>query len=250
MWPSYLINMVENTERLHKSKAQLLGLGIIFERINAVDGRTLSEKEINDVYDAKTNKYHARNPLLASEIGCYLSHIEVWKKIVQGNHKGGFVFEDDFQASDDLGTLMELLSEDFGNWDMVKLFTMNADPKCIARRPLGSDHIIATPYKVPNCTIGYGLRKSAAQRLLDCSLPFFRPIDEDHKFFWEKGLRIALVLPPPLTIGEQQTTTGTITDERRAAKPAEFTGRILLGFRNLVYQIRYKILLYWHRSKR
>lgn len=250
MWPAYLINIAANTERLRNSEAQFVSLGIQFERINAVDGKTLSEKDIESVYDAKTNWYRARSPLVASEIGCYLSHIEVWKKIIKGNSEGAFIFEDDFQASDDLGIVMELLSKNDSNWEMVKLFSLNVDPKCIARRPLGPNHIIATPYKVPNCTIGYGLRKSAAQRLLDCSIPFFRPVDEDHKFFWETGLHVALVLPPPVTVGIQQTTTETIGEERCAAKPTQTTRRILQGIRNLLYQIRYKTLLRWHRTIR
>jgi len=250
MWPAYLINMAENTERLRNSKAQFVSLGIQFERINAVDGKMLLEKEIKNAYDAKTNSYHARSPLVASEIGCYLSHIEAWKKIAQGDFQGGFIFEDDFQASDDLGTLLGLLSEGPGSWDMVKLFSLNTNPKYITRRPLGSDHIIVKPYRVPTCAIGYGLRKSTAQRLLDCSIPFFRPVDEDHKFFWEKELKVELVLPPPVTIGNQQAVTGTVGEERRAAKPTRFHMRMLRGIRSLLYQIRYTALLHWHRAIR
>lgn len=250
MWPAYLLNMAANTERLHNSKAQFIDLSIQFKRINAIDGKMLPEKEIENVYDAKANRHRARSSLVASEIGCYLSHIEAWKKIAQGEFKGGFIFEDDFQASDDLGMVMELLSEDLGSWDMVKLFSLNANPKIITQRPLGTNHVIAMPYRVPTCLIGYGLRKSAAQRLLDCSIPFFRPVDEDQKFFWETGLRVALVLPPPVTIGNQQTVTGTIGEERRAAKPTQLTRRIHRGIRNLLYQIRYTTLLHWHRTMR
>ncbi len=250
MWPAYLLNMVANIGRLRDSKAQFAGLGIQFERINAVDGKMLSEREIENVYDAKANRHCARSPLVASEIGCYLSHLEAWKKIAQGNSKGGFIFEDDFQASDDMGTLMELLSEETGSWDMVKLFSLNANPRCITRRPLGPDHIIAMPYRVPSCLIAYGLRKSAARKLLDRSIPFFRPVDEDQKFFWEKGLRVALVLPPPVTIGNQQTVTGTVGEERRAAKPTRLPARMLRGIRSLLYQIRYTALLHWHRTIR
>ncbi|MCY4148900.1 MAG: glycosyltransferase family 25 protein, partial [Gammaproteobacteria bacterium] len=205
--------MTANIERLRNSEAQFVGLGIKFERINAVDGRSLSKKEIKNVYDAKINGYRARNPLVASEIGCYLSHIEVWKEIAKGNSEGGFIFEDDFKASSDLRALMELLSEDTGNWDMVKLFSLDANPKYFDRRPLGPDHIIVTPYKVPNCTIGYVLKKSAAQRLLDCSIPFFFFFQAEHRFFWLFVLQGALVVPSPITIGDQQTTTGTINED-------------------------------------
>ncbi|MCY4275528.1 MAG: glycosyltransferase family 25 protein [Gammaproteobacteria bacterium] len=103
--------------------------------MSAVDGRLLSKREIENVYDADVNRYRARSPLIASEIGCYLSHIEVWKKIAKGNFKGVFIFEDDFQASDELRGLMELLSEDIDNWDMVKLFSLNTNPKYIEHRP-------------------------------------------------------------------------------------------------------------------
>lgn len=250
MWPAYLLNMAANTERLRNSKAQFIGLGIQFEPINAIDGKMLSEQEIGNVYDAKANRHRARSSLVTSEIGCYLSHIEAWNKVAQGNFKGGFIFEDDFQASDDLGILMKLLSEDHGDWDMVKLFSLNANPKVISRRLLGANHIIAMPYRVPTCLIGYGLKKSAAQKLVDCSIPFFRPVDEDQKFFWETGLQVALVLPPPVTIGSQQTVTGTIGEERRAAKPTQLTGMICQGIRNLRYQIRYTALLHWHRTIR
>lgn len=247
MWPAYLLNLAADTERFRNSKMQFEALGIDFERTNAIAGKNLTEQEIASVYDAKANRRLARNPLTPSEIGCYLSHAEAWKKIAKGNDAGGFIFEDDFLASDDLAILMKQLSEDLDDWDMVKLFSLNPNPKCISQRLLESGHTLAMPYRVPNCTIGYGLRKSAAQKLLHHSIPFFRPVDEDQKFFWETGLRVALVLPPPVTIGNQETATTTIGEERRAAKPTRLTGRIFRGGRSLIYRIRYTALLHYHR---
>ena len=293
VWPAYVINLAQNTVRLANSIAQLGKLNIPFERIDAVDGRVLPDAEIVCVYDTDANRRRARHPLVRSEIGCYLSHIEFWRRIADGPSGGGFVFEDDFLASDDLGEVMAaipanasgtdmqpgfhgffllserlsvaiqwahsglagiaevmaLLSKDRRNWDMIKLFSFDPDPKCVSRRALGPAHEIVTPYRIPSCTVGYGLTREAARCLADRSVPFFRPIDEDLKFFWETGLRVALVLPAPVTVGDQQTVTGTIGAERRAAGRTKGASRLARIYRSLLYQLRYTALLHYHRMR-
>ena len=249
MWPAYVINLVQNTVRFANSAAQLGKQGISFERVDAVNGWTLPESEIARVYDAEANRQRARHPLLRSEIGCYLSHIDAWRRIAKGPAEGGFVFEDDLCAADDLGEVLALLSKDRRDWDMVKLFTLNPDPKCIERRALGSAHEIVVPYRIPSCAIGYGLTRETARRLANLAIPFCRAVDEDHKFFWEPGMRVALVLPVPVTVGDQQAVTGTIGAERRAARRAKRTPRLVQAQRSLLYQLRYTALLHYHRSR-
>ena len=250
MWPAYVINLAANTDRLAGSSAQLLAQRILFERIDATNGWTLPDAEVARFYDSTSNRRRARHPLVRPEIGCYLSHIDGWRRIAIGAAEGGFIFEDDFHAADDLGEIMALLSEDRRDWDMVKLFTLHPAPKCVARRSLGSAHEIVAPYCVPTCLIGYGLTREAARRLSDRAIPFFRPVDEDQKFFWETGLRVALVLPAPVTVGDRRTETGTVGAERRAARQAIGTGRLARTCRGLVYQLRYTILLHYYRARK
>ena len=248
MWPAYVINLARNTVRLANSAAQLGNQGIPFERIDAVDGWELPESEIARAYDVEENRRRARHPLVRPEIGCYLSHINAWRRIAEGSAEGGFVFEDDFRAADDLGKILALLSKDHRDWDMVKLFTLDPDPKCVDRRTLGSVHEIVVPYRIPSCTIGYGLTREVARRLAHLAIPFFRAVDEDHKFFWELGLRVALVLPGPVTVGDQQTVTGTIGTERRTAGRGKGVPRLAQARRSFLCQLRYAALLHYHRT--
>ena len=248
MWPAYVINLARNTVRLANSAAQLGKQRIPFERIDAVDGWKLPESEIARIYDAEVNRRRARRPLVRSEIGCYLSHIDAWRRIAEGPAEGGFVFEDDFRAADDLGEILALLSEVRRDWDMVKLFTLDPDPKCVDRRTLGSGYEIVVPYRIPSCAIGYGLTREVARRLASSAIPFFRAVDEDHKFFWESGLRVALVLPGPVTGGDQQTVTGTIGTERRTAGRGKGVSRLVQARRSFLYQLRYATLLRYHRT--
>ncbi len=246
MWPAYVINLDANTARLDAVGTVLRGQDISFSRINAVNGWTLTPDDIARAYDVRRNASDARQPLVPAEIGCYLSHIEAWRRIAEDEADGGFVFEDDFSATPDLARVMTALSENVtGGWDMVKLFTLAPEVALAAPRELLDGVRIGIPYRVPTCLIGYGLTRSAAQRLVDRALPFFRPVDEDQKYVWETGLRVALVLPSPVTLGDQQTVTGTVGKARRAARNTGI-GQII---RKLRYALKYRMALARHRKK-
>lgn len=245
MWPTLVINLADNTARLANSAAQLEAQSIAFEPIAAVNGWQMTDAEISQVYDANANATCAKAPLVRPEIGCYLSHIKAWQAIADGTADGGFIFEDDFQADNSLGEVLEQLSVEQQGWDMVKLFSFDQSPKVLTDAALGNGHRLVTPYRVPTCLIGYGLTKSAAQRLISRVPKFFRPVDEDQKFFWETGLTVALVLPSPILVGDQQTVTGTIGAERRRLKPK--ATRVL--WRSAVYRLGYALRLHYHRAK-
>jgi glycosyl transferase family 25 len=242
MWPSYLINLVDNIAQLENSAAQFKAQSIPFERIDAVNGWALSSDEIAQSYDVEANKTYAKAPLVASEIGCYLSHIAVWSRIANSEAAGGFVFEDDFLADDTLGVTLTDLSVAQSDWDMVKLFSFDQSPKVVSEATLGTKRLVI-PYRVPTCLIGYGMTKQAAQKLLTQIPPFFRPVDEDQKFFWETGLKTALVLPSPIVVGDQQTATGTIGAQRRKLKPKGLS----VLWSALRYRLNYALKLHWYR---
>jgi glycosyl transferase family 25 len=242
MWPSYLINLADNTARLDNSTAQFMAQTIPFERINAVNGWALTPSQIAQNYDVAANKTHAKAPLVASKIGCYLSHIAAWKRIANGDTAGGFVFEDDFLADDTLAATLVDLSVAQRDWDMVKLCPFDQSPKVVSETTLGTKRLVI-PYRMPTCLIGYGMTMQAAQKLLTQVPPFFRPVDEDQKFFWETGLKTALVLPSPIVVGDQQTATGTIGAQRRKLKPKGLS----VLWSALRYRLNYALKLYWHR---
>ena len=242
MWPSYVINLAENTVRMDNSARQFTAQGIPFERIDAVSGWALSESEISLAYDAAVNRRRGKHPLLRPEIGCYRSHVTAWQRVAEGESAGGFIFEDDFLATEDLADVLRRLCEDERDWDMVKLFSFDQVPRTVTRRQLGPKHEVVVPFRVPSCMIGYGLTREAAWHLAKRAIPFFRPVDEDQKFFWETGLRVALILPSPVLAGDQQAVTRTIREERRLL--VKRGG--MQAWHSLIYQFRYQALLHWH----
>ena len=246
LWPSFVINLADNKVRMDNARRQLDAQDIPFSRIEAVNGWALTAEEIGRVYDNRANKTRARHDLVPAEIGCYLSHIDAWRAIAEGTAAGGFVFEDDFEANDTLRHVLTALSADGGSdWDMVKLFTFDPEAHVVADRTLHPSIRLVVPFRVPTCLIGYGLTRSAAQKLVETAVPFFRPVDEDQKYFWETGLRVALTLPAPIKVGDQQTVTGTIGGARRELA----RGGLGQLWRSLRTQLSYQVKLRWYRAK-
>ncbi|MCP4071746.1 MAG: glycosyltransferase family 25 protein [Hyphomicrobiales bacterium] len=250
MWHSYLINLDKNKARLENSARQLDAENIAFTRIDAVNGWAMDEKQIENVYDARAARQRYKYQLIKPEIGCYLSHMEAWRIIAESGKNGGFVFEDDFEIVSPLSPILEQLSDADQDWDIVKLFSIKENPKNIKSEKLDTIHDIVTPYQVPTCLLGYGITASAAKHLLETSVPFFRPVDEDHKFFWEKDIKVSLVTPSPIKVGDQQAQTGTIGSERSSGIRTSLMARIARSYKSVAYQINYKLRLHFHRKFR
>ena len=249
-WPVYVINMAANSTRMAHAAAELDQLGIPFVRFEAVDGRALSQEELTRVYDPVANLTRSRHGMVGPEIGCYLSHLALWEKIAASDASGGIILEDDFTSADDLAAVLAAVARDKGNWQIVKLFSARVGQKLLNSRPLVKNREIAVPYKVPNTTLGYAIRRETAARLAACTLPVSRPIDEDHKHFWEQNLRIAMVAPPPLAFGVHSAETGTIT-AARSHKTKQPAGGVLRHlWRSLSFRINYLVKLHWYRAVR
>ena len=249
MWPVYLINLDANIERLRNSDRYFTEAGIPYCRLEGVNGWELTQDEIARVYDERENRRRAKYPLVKPQIGLYLSHINAWKRIASGTARGGFIFEDDFAADPVLKDVLQWLSSDEDDWDMVKLFTPNPTSFTLSRRPLGVGHEIVVPYRVPITNLAYGLTREAARRMAATAIPFFRPCDEGHKFFWEHGLKISLVVPPPARIGAEFAETGTASGTRRAASRRQGWRLFGKAARNFTYQLHYQSRLHFYRLK-
>lgn len=93
----FLINLDKDKERLNNSINQLNKYGITkFERFPAIYGSQLSSNEIN-------NNTTIFGKMVASKgmIGCGLSHINIWKRIVNEGIKKTLILEDDFILKED-----------------------------------------------------------------------------------------------------------------------------------------------------
>ena len=82
--PTYIISLERATER--KEYINRILQNFNFTYFNGVDGSNFKDDEI----EMKNFYYQKDTPVRVGQIGCYLSHIKLWKKIVESEHLGCF----------------------------------------------------------------------------------------------------------------------------------------------------------------
>lgn len=97
---SYILDLyvitLGNKERLENIELQQKKINNKIDIFPAVNGKKSDINELKKKYNIKNDK------LRLAEIGCYLSHLNIYKKIKQDNKKGyTIIFEDDFLVNSD-----------------------------------------------------------------------------------------------------------------------------------------------------
>lgn len=196
-YQTYLINLDRATERLELMQNEFEKSNLPFQRISAVDAKTLD-----------TNSYRVKNKydrdLVPGEIGCYLSHIKTMETFLASDNEFALIIEDDAILVDDFKSAIEdsisiyskLSKKD--KWDVLKLF--NGKRKHIKIEDVNSNYFIAAcGTSVPITTIAAIWTRNAAEQFLrkvkNPIATIQRPIDCDLQHAWEFDLRIYNLLP-------------------------------------------------------
>jgi len=215
MIPLIVINMKDSDGRRAFMQEQLAALRLQYRILDAIDGRALSDAELDDV--APGRGIHYGGLLTPGEIGCALSHLEAIREIAEGDSDFGAVVEDDIIISSltvrffDERTLLTLppfdvlqLSENYSQRRRLTVevgrfgeTSFRARPKC---------HYTA-----------YGLiySRNAARRIAATITSITAPID--NMLFYDcqvMGLRVMEACPP--LIREHRAAVSVIGDRFRS----------------------------------
>ena len=95
---AYVINLARSTDRRAHITAELQRVGLDFEFISAVDGRTLDLSDSTLIDPSLVS----RCVFPAGTVGCALSHFHVYQKILEDGRDTALVLEDDVILPDDL----------------------------------------------------------------------------------------------------------------------------------------------------
>lgn len=233
--PIFVINMKSCVERWDSTSSKLNALGIQPIRFDATVGHALSIEEIEQHYNANANRrYHHRN-LTLGEIGCYISHQRLWKKISEEKIPYCLILEDDLCITDKLPSLLQHI-EQLKGWDMIKLFDNRNNP-FINSISLDDGFTLGNFLKVPNCAAAYALSLSGAEKLLKRE-SFFRAVDVDMQFHSEVGISVIGIRPYPFTQDKTFVSAIEVVNGGRHSNHSSF-------WRNLKFRIK----MYFERRK-
>ncbi|XP_038163301.1 procollagen galactosyltransferase 1-like [Cyprinodon tularosa] len=180
----FMINLVRRADRRERMLRTLYEQEISCKVVAAVDGKALNTSDIDSMgikmLPGYKDPYHGR-PLTKGELGCFLSHYNIWKEIVERGLQTSLVLEDDLRFEvffkRRLQALLQEVTTHKVDWDLIY----------IGRKRMQVDH----PEKsVPNThnlveadysywTLGYMLSLRGAQKLLMAEpLTKMLPVDE------------------------------------------------------------------------
>ena len=196
---AFILHLVRATARRGNARALLDGCGMAGEIWAAVDGRAMSSRDLSACVGARLFAPAYPFGLKTGEIGCFLSHRQIWAEIVRRDLDHALIIEDDAGiAPEPYAAALALARDHVGALDYIQFQ---------ARPPQGPATVVdtngAATLSVPRVaglrTTAQMLSRAAAERLLHLSEAFDRPVDTFVQSHWHTGLRPAAIHPSGIT---------------------------------------------------
>jgi glycosyl transferase, family 25 len=178
----YIINLARSPDRREYMVTQLVNTGLSYEVVDGIDGRRL------DFDNSETARLVAPSvlvdkSLLAGEIGCAMSHLRVYEKILSDGHDYALVLEDDVTLPRDLASLVEEIAQSLSGAEVVLLNFDSTGPVQLARSEmidLKTNRALVLPIDGNQIlsAAAYMVTREACLRLVKGLLPISAKADE------------------------------------------------------------------------
>ncbi len=218
----FIINLPRDAHRRDIMSARLDKTGLNYEFFEAVDGYALDPDD-QPFYDRKKRMRYFGRDLLPGELGCLLSHRNIYAKMDAENIPYAVVLEDDVIFEPEFPQVLTALLQTKIKWDVIRFL---GSEKIYARgcrkiAPLTGKYQLARLPTAPGGAHGYLLSLKAARVMLKHMQKNWVPIDTLQGRTWETGLETLVVHPAPLYPDQD---AGSTIGDKRFDKTVQLTG--------------------------
>lgn len=207
--PIYVINMAQDVERMVSISTQMERFGLQFERIEAVNGRTLSAADRNELYaDSWCRIIHGRSAN-NGEIGVGLSHRKIYKKMIDEAIECAVIFEDDVALLPKFSEHLAEIESSTREFDMVQLFSFRQPERKLHAIPSGLFEI-KTYNNLHASAAAYLIRLEGAKKLM--RLPRMRVLAD--RWCWMSvmtGLKCCAIIPFPIALDKKLSLNSSVS---------------------------------------
>jgi glycosyl transferase family 25 len=239
--PVYVISLARAQERREAICQHLADIGVSYQLVDAVDGSTLSQSEIDKLV-LEGKKIHS------GAIGCYLSHLHVYEQMKLNSIDVALVLEDDARLNP---LFVEILNKGLSlrSWDYCFLDCDDHNDQGPVFYDVDSEENIGLGFLAyrlssgPQTTHAYLITLEAAEKRLNHAYPIIKPIDLYDHLQYEISF-YAIVSPKAAWVSEYSLESFTSVKTRQL----EELSFILLRKWFLFYMVRDFIKLKWLRS--
>ncbi len=176
IWPIFVVSLTDATARRAAISTALGDRSLAFQFIDAVDGRSGLPPEYEEFVDRKKTVDTLGHSLTDGEYACALSHMSIYRRILEAGLPGALVLEDDAI----LTSLFDefLAAEGWMAADLVQLDHFVGDV-WRGERPfrLSERLILRKAARNASLTTGYSISSRGADFLLNMGLPLCGPAD-------------------------------------------------------------------------
>ena len=185
----FVINLDKSKERWDKLKPLVQRSGIDFERVSGVLGSAMSDQEKYAVVDYNQYDRIMSIPADNGSIGCYMSHVKVWREFLNSQYKYAIVMEDDvtFDPTEFAKVIDSIRTHTFGKWDIISFNLAHKGSPVHMFNITGTDRSLVKYRRRVSLAGCYMITRSGAIKLLKKALPIKMPVDYYFVRSWELG---------------------------------------------------------------
>jgi glycosyl transferase, family 25 len=241
----FIIHLNRAVKRKKTVQSIILNMECETKVIDAIDGNTLTAQYISQ-YCNYNNYFSPKYPFTLNngEIGCFLSHREAWKAIVNEKLEAGFIIEDDCQIDNkkfnkSFGIALKLVKK----LGYIQFQTREIPANSVEIKNIDGVTILK-PKTIPLRTSAQLISYDAALLLLNKSEKIDRPVDGFLQLFWLTGQNISCIFPSGIS-DITQNSGGSTLSIKQSTKVSIYRSfiRLLYRMKIKIYSIIYKKIL-------
>lgn len=249
---TFVINLEKDNVRREFISRQLNDQGITYEIISGVYGASLDKNERARLYDDRKAKLNCSRSLVSAEIGCSLSHLKVYRRIIEQKINVSLILEDDVLLPENFKRILNdclkkfdrpvptilLLSPGVGDVNSNRIISINGDYK-------------ALPYRSGYYTSSYMINLAAARFLLEELEPVSDVADCWLRLSSYKVADI-FVIAPPLVMQQQDVFGSSTTTEKFVQRNTDLISVFfyrLYRVRSILWGFIYARYRSWFRAR-
>ena len=217
--PIFIINLKKDIDKRKHMEALCKQHALSYQFTDAVYGKELSASVLSTVYKKEESIYAVGRELAKGEIGCALSHLNIYKQMLEENIDKAIILEDDILIEDNFSSIISSIDKFPDNWEVILLGYNTGVRKDKATPSSFWDQTQITPHhnivrliQTAFGTHAYLLNLQGAKRLIEQLHIIKKPIDlytgdDRHINLYAISPRLARLHP-------ELSKQSTILDER------------------------------------
>jgi len=212
--PIFVINMEKDKERKAYITKKLNEYQLSFDFINAVDGRLLDEKYIKQMISKNKAIDSIGREMSRGEIGCAMSHLHVYQKMVEEDIEQAIILEDDIDINyDNFNEIIDFLAKENNNKPQVHLLTESISYLSKNTQKIDGIYNIARVVQALS-TAGYVINQSAAKQMLGINKKVWIVADDWVRYRMHTDVDVSCVVPCVIKENPSIANQSSITSER------------------------------------